>query len=363
MTGTKYKLLTLISHPVPAFFFFGAIIFLATFFLIYQYQEGEWKNEKNSLDSIKKLYQIYNSSNGFREEDKHFKAGRFLLQHVRTLTFNTRDTQSECISRLSQLDMSFNDKTIIRICKNKLPSMGEYAGKDTATTFFPILSPLDELQGVIVRTTTIQDRPTLFQTLLSLPSIALTLLVTLLAAVLGSLLSFSVKKYLIEIPTTARYDDLTGYLRRDAFFHAANKVLHIANVTKRPACVMLIDIDHFKSVNDTLGHGGGDEALRMTADALKHTFRQEEVFGRIGGDEFAIVLPNITLDNAGIAAERARRAVCNIDTEAVFGNKITLSVSIGLVEYRIAQEDLARIMRRADEKLYQAKQQRNRVAS
>lgn len=361
MTGLKYQLLKLISHPVSSFFLFGSVIFFVALIIIYQDHQREWQSQRYNLDNIIHLYQSYNTGNDVRETDTHFTSGDFMNVRVRTMAFNTRDTQTECISRLSQLDLAFNDMTIIRLCKNKLPAMGEYAGKGTLTTLFPLMTQWDELQGVIIRTTSVPQEPMLYQTIRSFPTLVIAASMALLAAMLGSLLSLFAKKYLIELPTTARYDDLTGYLRRDAFILAANKVLQIANVTRRPACVILLDIDHFKNVNDTLGHSGGDEALKVVADVLKRAFRKEEIFGRLGGDEFSIVLPNIALDDAYWVAERARVAISNASS-AINGKKMKLSVSIGLVEYHIGEEDLTQVMKRADEKLYLAKRERNRVA-
>ncbi|MBG6242498.1 MAG: GGDEF domain-containing protein [Candidatus Symbiopectobacterium sp. Dall1.0] len=362
MAGLKYQLLKLISHPVSAFFFFGSVVFSAALFVIYHDRQAEWDTQRHNLDSIINIYQSYNTGGEVKDSDIRFLTGDFTQVRVRTLGFNTRDTQPECITHLSQLDLTFNDMTILRLCKDKLPAMGQYAGKGAYTTIFPLMSPLDELHGVIIRTTGVLSEPTLYKTVRSFSSLLIAAFMALLAAMLGSVLSLFAKKYLIELPTTARYDDLTGYLRRDAFYHAANKVLQIANVTRRPTCVILIDIDHFKNVNDTLGHDGGDDALKTVAAILKNSFRKEEIFGRLGGDEFAIVLPNIALDDAYWVAERARVAVSNATSASSSGQKMKLSVSIGLVEYHIAQEDLTQVMKRADEKLYLAKRERNRVA-
>ncbi|NLS43724.1 hypothetical protein EXD76_06025 [BEV proteobacterium] len=124
---------------------------------------------------------------------------------------------------------------------------GTICGQRTYTTIFPLMPPLDELYGIIIRTTGVLSEPTLYKIARSFSSLLIAAFMALLAAMLGSMLSLFAKKYLIELPTTASSDDLTGYLRRDAFYHAANKVLQIANVIRRPTCVILIDIDHFKT--------------------------------------------------------------------------------------------------------------------
>ncbi|MEE3661003.1 GGDEF domain-containing protein [Brenneria sp. g21c3] len=251
--------------------------------------------------------------------------------------------------------------TIIRVCQNKLPSIGAFAGKDTLTVIFPILSSHDDLLGIRIRTTSYEPHPSLFDTLSTTTSVIAVVSIVLLIAILGSLLSILARKYLIELPLTAKYDDLTGCLRRDAFFMAANKALSVANFSKRPLCVILIDIDHFKHVNDTFGHSAGDTALRLVADVFKKSFRREDIFGRIGGDEFSIILPNIALNDAYVVAERTRLRVSEARSE-ILGKDVSLTVSIGLVEYHIESEELTEVMNRADEKLYVAKEMRNTVA-
>ncbi|EHD20067.1 MULTISPECIES: GGDEF domain-containing protein [Brenneria] len=360
MNSTKYKILEFFSHPISAFILFGFISFLIAVVVMHESDKRTWRVEKRNLESIIKTYDSYNSGD-VTNIDTTEKTGRYLVARIRTFAFNTRDVSSECINRLSASELQFNDMAVIRVCQNKLPSIGKYAGRDTLTFIFPILSAKDELLGVRIRTTSREPIPSILDTFLSTTSAFIILSIVLFCAILGSLLSILAKKYLIELPITARYDDLTGYLRREAFFMAANKVLSIANFAKRPVCVILIDIDHFKNVNDTFGHSAGDEALKFVAEVFKKSFRREDIFGRIGGDEFAIVLPNIELEDAYTVAERARLKVSNAKS-VIFGNEMNLTVSIGLVEYHIEKEDLISVMNRADEKLYIAKNTRNAVA-
>ncbi|PWC15648.1 GGDEF domain-containing protein [Brenneria roseae subsp. americana] len=362
MSTIKYKILNIFSHPIPAFFLFGTLAFFITVAFMHESDKNVWKIEKHNLDTTIKAYSSYSSGAEVKDSDVTHKTGSYVSARIRTFAFNTGDTRSECIGRLSETELHFNDMSIIRICQNKLPSIGEYAGKDTLTSIFPILSPTDELLGIRIRTNSETPPPSLFDTFRSLSGIIGILSIVLISAVLGSLLSVLAKKYLIELPTIARYDDLTGYLRRDAFFMAANKALNISDFTKHPVCMILIDIDHFKRVNDTFGHSAGDYALKFVADILKRSFRREDIFGRIGGDEFAIVLPNMDLDDAYIVVERARARINDNHYEASNGNRINLTVSIGLVKYNIAEEGLIDVMKRADENLYIAKKNRNTVA-
>ncbi|WP_233970822.1 GGDEF domain-containing protein [Pectobacterium versatile] len=361
MNDLKYKILTLFSHPTSSFFLFGLISFFITIFLMHEANKSAWKVERQNLDITIKTYESYNTGGEVTESDVIRKTGNYVSARMRTFVFNTRDVRSECINRLSSSDLTFNDMAVIRICQNKLPSIGEYAGKGTLTVIFPVLSPTDELLGIRIRTSAETKQPSFFENLQSLGSAIATLSIVLLCAFLGSLLSLLTKKYLVELPIIARYDDLTGYLRRDAFFLAANKAFSIANLTKRPVSVILIDIDYFKQVNDSFGHSVGDDALKFVADTFKKSFRREDIFGRIGGDEFAIVLPNTGLGDAYTIVDKARERVSNTPCETAAG-KIRLTVSIGLVEYHITGEDLIEVMKRADDNLYIAKKTRNATA-
>lgn len=361
MNDLKYKILKLFAHPAYSFFLFGAVSFIFTIIIMHEDNKSAWKTERKNLDTAIKTYASYTKSGEVAESDIVRQSGTYLSSRTRTFAFNTRDSRTECINKLSSSNLTFNDMAVIRTCQNKLPSIGDYAGKDTLTIIFPILSPTDELLGIWIRTTSEKPQPSFIQALLSMSSLLIITGSVLLFAILGSLLSILTKKYLVELPIIARYDDLTGYLRRDAFFLATNKAFSIANLTKRPVSVILIDIDYFKQVNDSFGHAVGDEALRFVADNFKKSLRREDIFGRIGGDEFAVVLPNTGIDDAYTIVDKARARMSDTPCETAAG-KIRLTISIGLVEYHIAGEDLIEVMKRADDNLYIAKKTRNTTA-
>ncbi|MFC3396732.1 GGDEF domain-containing protein [Brenneria rubrifaciens] len=361
MNKTNYKIIKALSHPTSAFLLVGTLAFFIAIAFMHESDKSAWKMEKQRLVTTIKAYESYKLGVDVKDSDFTYKTGNYIFSRIRTLAFNTKDARSECIHRLSETELKFNDMLVIRICQNKLPFTGEFERKGTLTSIVPILSPTDELLGIRIRSNSEAPPPSLLDTFDSWSTIIGMLVIVLISAISGSLLSVLAKKYLIELPTIARYDDLTGYLRRDTFFVAANKALDIANLTKHPVCVLLIDIDHFKNVNDTFGHSAGDDALKYVADILKKSFRREDIYGRIGGDEFAIVLPNIGLNDAYKVAERARRRVNDSNDVKMRENNINLAVSIGLVEYNIGEEDLIKVMKRADENLYIAKKIRNTV--
>jgi diguanylate cyclase (GGDEF)-like protein len=115
-----------------------------------------------------------------------------------------------------------------------------------------------------------------------------------------------------------------------------------------------VDIDHFKSINDTYGHTIGDEVLRRLAGELRDHIRHPDTIGRYGGEEFLIVLPHSTLKAAG---EQAQRLCGHVRSLQINADKhvIAATISIGIAQYKIHEEDWDGFLRRADAALYEAK--------
>jgi diguanylate cyclase (GGDEF)-like protein len=148
----------------------------------------------------------------------------------------------------------------------------------------------------------------------------------------------------------AETDHLTGLLNRRAFQEQLGATLHGARRSSRPLGLVMIDIDHFKSVNDEHGHHTGDMALVAVADALRAAVREQDVVARLGGEEFALVLPGTGSDASLQIAERARARV------AAHGELgIPLTLSAGLACYPADGHDAEQLMRAADAALYEAK--------
>jgi len=157
-------------------------------------------------------------------------------------------------------------------------------------------------------------------------------------------------------------DHLTGVANRRAFFEAAELELQRNRRAPRPTALILIDADHFKCINDRHGHPGGDAVLRQLGLFLSATFRQVDVVARIGGEEFAVLLPSSTLEGAATVAERLRQLVA-AQTVAFDGARIGLTVSAGVAASDGGSDfDLDTLMKRADQALYAAKANgRNRI--
>lgn len=159
--------------------------------------------------------------------------------------------------------------------------------------------------------------------------------------------------------TAASVDPLTGLLNRRGFGEATSRMIEREAKAGRPVSVMIFDIDHFKSVNDRFGHAAGDDVLRVFASSIVGSLRITDLVGRVGGEEFAALLP-CSVDEALLAAERVREAFESSGV-AVDDDPLETTVSIG-VAGGPANTELEVLMASADTALYQAKRGgRNRV--
>ncbi len=157
-------------------------------------------------------------------------------------------------------------------------------------------------------------------------------------------------------------DPLTGSFNRRTFLQLGEKEIARTRRAKGAMSLLMLDLDHFKRVNDQYGHQAGDEALKAVVNSLQDSLRREDLLVRYGGEEFCVLLPDVPLDQAALLAERARAAVER--TGFTFrGRVIPLTISIGVALLaRDSTEDIERLVSRADEALYSAKVSgRNRV--
>ncbi len=162
-----------------------------------------------------------------------------------------------------------------------------------------------------------------------------------------------------ELNRHAQTDPITGLLNRRAFDERLARALAAAQRYRRPLSVVIADIDHFKDINDTHGHASGDQVLAAFAQLLQEQSREVDTVARIGGEEFAILVPEVDAAGAAGYAERLRRAV-----EHMHGPEgICITASFGLADLVDARHDAALLLARADEALYVAKAGgRNRVS-
>ena len=160
-------------------------------------------------------------------------------------------------------------------------------------------------------------------------------------------------------------DHLTGIMNRRAFFDAADIEIKRWRRVPRPLCLLAVDADHFKSVNDEFGHGVGDAVLKALAAAIKDSVRQSDITARIGGEEFAIMLPHTDMIAACEMAERLRKNVEALEIMSDNGKTVLcLTVSVGVAQMSSDLNDIGGFMKLADRALYAAKNAgRNRVES
>lgn len=157
-----------------------------------------------------------------------------------------------------------------------------------------------------------------------------------------------------QIYKQAYTDELSGMGNRRAFYEQAEAEIKLATLDDKPLAALMIDIDHFKNINDRFGHAVGDDAIKKLASIILGIIRDADVEGRIGGEEFGIVTPNTGLKGAEDLAERIRLGVESFELSA--GEEaIKLTVSIGIAAFESDGDSLSSLMLRADEALYKAK--------
>ncbi|WP_157729631.1 GGDEF domain-containing protein [Tumebacillus algifaecis] len=165
-----------------------------------------------------------------------------------------------------------------------------------------------------------------------------------------------------ELRETAETDFLTGLQNRRMLDRTLNHHLRLSSRTEAELSVALIDIDHFKRVNDTFGHEAGDEVLRRVAEIIKHNVRSYDRVGRYGGEEFMIVFPHLGKQAASEISERVRQEIEAAEFVTALGHKVQVTVSIGVATHCESRGNL--LWTKADERLYQAKNRgRNRTVS
>jgi len=164
-----------------------------------------------------------------------------------------------------------------------------------------------------------------------------------------------------ELVRIATEDTLTKVNNRRYFFESATREIIRGARFSEPQAVFMIDIDHFKNVNDRYGHEVGDEVLKAMAMTCQRTFREIDIFGRLGGEEFGAFLINTDSNMAGLIAERVRKNVQNCVVDTAKG-PIRFTVSVGVATFTGGLQSLAVRLKTADQALYKAKESgRNRV--
>jgi diguanylate cyclase (GGDEF)-like protein len=175
------------------------------------------------------------------------------------------------------------------------------------------------------------------------------------------ILSSQVTPLATRLRRLATLDGLTGVLNRATYLRMSEHELQVAKRRHQPVSVVMLDADHFKQVNDSHGHDVGDEVLRLLTATCRSTLRAVDVIGRLGGEEFALTLPDTAADGAQLVAERLRARVAALQVPSRKG-PLQFTVSLGIACYPGGADEIAGLLKAADEALYRAKAAgRNRI--
>lgn len=170
------------------------------------------------------------------------------------------------------------------------------------------------------------------------------------------------KKMEEELRMLATTDPLTGVNNRRKFLETSERELARCERYNHPLCLLMLDADHFKSVNDNHGHDVGDKVLKLLSDICVHELRDVDVFGRFGGEEFVAALPETSIKTALEVAERLRDSLASVEVPVSGGAPLKFTVSIGIAERTKDDKTVHDLLKRADAALYQAKESgRNKV--
>lgn len=162
------------------------------------------------------------------------------------------------------------------------------------------------------------------------------------------------RRFQEKLKMLASRDSLTGLFNRATFIESAEEAIRLARRMQQPCSLIMIDIDHFKAINDTYGHAAGDLALKTIGEKLKSFFRVGDIVGRIGGEEFAVLLLGATLAHTERIVDRFRDELAGMPI--IFnGHEIRMTISIGVTERTDLTNELDELLRLADEALYDAK--------
>jgi diguanylate cyclase (GGDEF)-like protein len=178
----------------------------------------------------------------------------------------------------------------------------------------------------------------------------------LLARVSAAIRAKAVRDAFAREATT---DGLTAILNRRGLELRAEEAFDLARRYERPLACLMVDIDHFKRVNDTHGHRGGDAVLRQVAERIRSATRISDIVGRYGGEEFVLLLPETDEENAVLAAEKVRRQIADepllVASQTGAPATVELRVSVGVACFDVCTIDAAELISSADAALYQAK--------
>lgn len=214
--------------------------------------------------------------------------------------------------------------------------------------------------GLVILSNGLGDSSSLQLDVMTLISIRLGISLVALAPIMLSCVTQSRNALLVRLQYLATHDQLTDVLNRNAFREEVSRSLSLG---MNGFALLMVDLDHFKSVNDTYGHAAGDTVLVSFVRRVQGTLRPGSLLGRMGGEEFAIMIPNSQIMDAVAEAEKIRQSVCSEPVAAGDGKLVRVTASLGVVA--VEHDNAAcldTLLAEADRLCYQAKERgRNRV--
>jgi len=188
-----------------------------------------------------------------------------------------------------------------------------------------------------------------------IPTIAIPLVIGPIVSFIIFTQSYHLTRTMNQLDELNRTDDLTGLYNRRFFTELVEMELAVASRYEFPSSLLLIDLDHFRRVNDFYGYRTGDEVIRIIADVIKNNIRRSDVIGRFGGEEMIVFLPHTKLEGAMVAAERIRRIIS--ESEILFeDDQIQVTASIGAVSTGIEIKNIEQLIQAAGSALDMAKE-------
>jgi diguanylate cyclase (GGDEF)-like protein len=239
-------------------------------------------------------------------------------------------------SEASQIGLDQNNAKLLAIQKAKLTVIE----KDTQ------ISLLDK-ENTLLRTQSLLDNESAQNRLLALALLTMALFVFVLW-------TYKNRKIYLEMRYFAQTDELTGIANRHHFAKLASSAIELCKKTNQPVSFVIFDLDHFKKINDNYGHLVGDEALKMAVNAAKAACRKNDIIGRLGGEEFGILLAGCGNHLAAHIAEKCRKAIEKVDTSAS-NHQFTITASFGISDSSVCGYEFTQLFAGADRALYQSK--------
>jgi diguanylate cyclase (GGDEF)-like protein len=356
-------LLPLLTKPVSFVLFGGVVSSLIIFPLLYSQDVQEWKGNINNIQNMGSFYDSDNLQGDISAGNYIRNPSQYTEVQVKTLLFSKSGNPQECNAKIREFLTSVkkiqphNIPVVLnKVCANRGFAIGRFADENTIISILPLHDKGYSLVGVKIRKYSILGKPAFSKSIMNFSNVWPALIIIILSMVISYLLSLIAGGYLRVLNEYASKDGLTGCLRREAFYAKASYELEKSKKNNVPFSVLVIDLDHLRDVNNTYGHAKGDTAISLIAETILKSLRGTDFVGRVGGDEFIVILKDPTPADALLIANRIRHSVKSLKLD-----DLSLSVSIGISQCEKQNATLQEIISKADTNLYLAKRQRNEV--